>query len=299
MKIQIITVVVGIEKNKGWILNNFIEGIKQLIPHVDVHLNVVLGSVPQGTDWGIVGECDFEEVNTKLIQSNIPFTINYPTDFEQNPLYNQIEDPNYPSTGESHSKILDNICYHFSNNLKDDFLLIMDYDSFLDPSRIDEFIKILEFSKGNNIVFGCLEEEFKIKEIHNNSEPVDYILQSNNSSKIEKGVRSIIYLPRMHPLFILFTREALLSLVSQNLLHICPLKTIGVFDDTEYIVYGDCGVFLLNVISKETGITWILKSSLEMPVLHYKGLTLKLSKNEHNTKIELDNLFYKLYNENN
>jgi hypothetical protein len=63
----------------------------------------------------------------------------------------------------------------------------------------------------------------------------------------------------------------------------------------DYILYGDCGVFLMNAISQKTGITWILKSHDEMPVLHYNGMTLKVSKSEEKTKDELKDIFKKLY----
>jgi hypothetical protein len=50
MKIQIITVVVGISKDRGWILENFLEGIKFISKYIDIHLNIVTNSVPSGTD---------------------------------------------------------------------------------------------------------------------------------------------------------------------------------------------------------------------------------------------------------
>lgn len=295
MKIEIVTVVVGIPKNKGWILTNFLEGIKFLSKKIDINLNIVTSNVPLGTDWGKVPSCDYNEIKKVLKLSKIPFKIWDESDFKPNPQYNQIEDTKYPSTGESHSKLLDKIFYHFSKNLKNDFFLLMDYDSFFNPSKINEFIEILNFSLNKNIVFGGVYEEIKVKEIYNDSPPVDYIMQSNKSPLIKKGNRSIVYLPRIHPMFMCFTKQSLTNLINNNNLHIYPLKTIGIFDKMHYILYGDCGVFLMNSISKKTGITWILKSHDEMPVFHYNGMTLKISKSEQKTKKELEKIFKNFY----
>ena len=295
MKIQIVTVIVGVSKDKGWILNNFLEGIKHISKKVDINLNVVTSNVPLGTDWGEIPCCDYNEVYKALELSNIPFKIWNELDFEPNPQYNQIEDSKYPSTGESHSKLLDKIFYYFSKHLNDDFLILMDYDAFFDPSKINEFIDILNFSIDKNIVFGGVYEEIKVKEIYSDSTPVDYIIHANKSTQIKKGNRSIVYLPRIHPMFITFTKKSLVNIINDNNLHIYPLKTIGIFDKMDYILYGDCGVFLMNAISQKTGITWILKSHDEMPVLHYNGMTLKVSKSEEKTKDELKDIFKKLY----
>jgi hypothetical protein len=56
---------------------------------------------------------------------------------------------------------------------------------------------------------------------------------------------------------------------------------------------------LMNVINKKTGVTWILKSPEDMPVNHYRGMTLSISRNEKLTRIELENIFKDLYHENN
>lgn len=297
MKVEIVTVIVGISKDRGWVLDNFLEGVKFLFKKIDVNLNVVMSSVPSGTEWGNVPDCDYEEVHKTLELSEIPFKIWNESDFKANPQYNQIEDIKYPSTGESHGKLLDKIFYHFSSNLKADFLLLMDYDSFFDPSKINEFTDILGFSLNKNTVFGGVCEEIKVKEMYDDSHPVDYIMQSNKSTLIEKGNRSIIYLPRIHPMFICFSKQALINLVNSDNLHIYPLKTIGIFDKMNYILYGDCGVFLMNAINKKTGTTWILKSHEEMPVFHYNSMTLKVSHSEQQTKKDLTDIFKKLYDE--
>lgn len=299
MKIQIVTVVVGVSEGRGWILTNLLEGLKKLSLHVDIHLNVIISSVPSGTEWGLVPECDFSEINRSLNNSTLEFTIWSQDDLIFNPKYDQTIDPDYPSTGESHSKVLDDTIWTLSRNFSDDFLLIMDYDSFFIPSEIPDFLRILSFSKDQSVVFGCIDEEIKIKEIYKNSKYIDYNIQENKAGKIERGDRSIIYLPRIHPLFVLFTKKSLLDLTDKNDLHFYPLKTIGVFDDLNYILYGDCGVFLMNVINKKTGVTWILKSPEDMPVNHYRGMTLSISRNEKLTRIELENIFKDLYHENN
>lgn len=297
MKVQIFTVVVGISKNKGWILKNFLKGIEKISEFVDVELNIVLSKVPNGTDWGVIEECSVTELKKTLEKTKLSYNILDEKYLEQNPKFNLVESKIYPSTGESHSKVLDKIFWYFNKKFEDDFLLLMDYDSFFIPNRIHDFLKILNFSKNEMVVFGSVEEELKVKEIYSNSEPKDYVFQFNSSGKIEKGKRSIIYLPRIHPMFILFTNKALKKLIEIDYLKLVPLQTIGIFDEMDYILYGDCGVFLLNSINKQTEVTWILKSPLDMPVYHYKGMTLKISNNEISTKDELNKIYLKLYGE--
>lgn len=296
MRIQIVTVIVGVSKGRGWILENLLEGLKTFSRYVDIHLNAVISSVPPGTDWGIIPECDIDEINEAISNSSVKFTIWKEEDLIANPDYIQRIDPEYPSTGASHSKVLEDAIWTLSRNFSDDFLLVMDYDSFFIPSKVSDFLEVLNFSKGKSVVFGCIEEEIKIKEIYANADPVDFIIQGNHTERIRKGVRSIVYLPRIHPLFILFTARALGDLLEQKKLQLFPLKTIEVFDEADYILYGDCGVFLLNSINKKTGVTWILRSTEDMPVNHYRGMTLKISQSESIVKAELENI-KKLYYE--
>lgn len=295
MKIEIITVAVGVSKRRGWILDNFIEGLNSLGSKLDVHLNIILGEVPKGTGWGDVPLCDYEEVISCLDKANFDFNILEICDLKINPNYNEMESE-YPGTGESHSKILERAIWTIGKNMQNDFLLIMDYDSFFIPSRIDDFIRNLEFYIDDKAVFGSLDGEFSVKEIGlDGGDNVDYVLYGNNFEKIAKGARSIIRLPRIHPFFILFTKNSVEYLLDNNLLRVIPLKTVGVFDDMDYILYGDCGVFLIDVISKKSGITWILKSSDDMPVLHYYGMTLKISKKESSARNELKKIYRDLY----